>query len=226
MKEEITVALVEDQVEFRRVIEMALSDIDDLRLLGVYGTSEKLLQKLSEKKAWVPDVILLDLNLFGMGGLEALPLIKKAAPRAEVIVLTNSDREGDVLAAIANGASGYLLKSATVDELAEGIRMVRQGAAALDPKMARYLLDKVNDHSDGKRKEELKLSKRKIEVLELIAEGLVKKEIAERLDIAYGTVETYVKMIYQELGVSNAPSAVSKAYQKELLKGDENEGER
>jgi DNA-binding NarL/FixJ family response regulator len=226
MNEEITVALVEDQAEFRRVIEMALSDIDDLRLLGVYGTSEKLLQKLSEKKAWVPDVILLDLNLFGMGGLEALPLIKRAAPRAEVIVLTNSNREEDVLAAIANGASGYLLKSATVDELAEGIRMVRQGAAALDPKMARYLLDKVNDHSDGKRKEELKLSKRKIEVLELIAEGLVKKEIAERLDIAYGTVETYVKMIYQELGVSNAPSAVSKAYQKGLLKGDENEGER
>lgn len=226
MKEEITVALVEDQAEFRRVIEMALSDIDDLRLLGVYGTSEKLLQKLSEKKAWVPDVILLDLNLFGMGGLEALPLIKRAAPRSEVIVLTNSNREGDVLAAIANGASGYLLKSATVDELAEGIRMVRQGAAALDPKMARYLLDKVNDRSGGKRKEELKLSKRKIEVLELIAEGLVKKEIAERLDIAYGTVETYVKMIYQELGVSNAPSAVSKAYQKGLLKGGENEGER
>lgn len=87
-------------------------------------------------------------------------------------------------------------------------------------------LDKVNDRSGGKRKEELKLSKRKIEVLELIAEGLVKKEIAERLDIAYGTVETYVKMIYQELEVSNAPSAVSKAYQKGLLKGDENEGER
>lgn len=217
MNTEIKVALIEDQAEFRRVVEMALSDIDDLALIGIYGTAEKALESLTKSYASAPDVILLDLNLFGMGGLEALPLIKKAAPDVQVLVLTNSDRESDVLDAIGVGASGYLLKSATVDELAEGIRDVHQGAASLDPRMARFLLNKMSGYLGAKPVGECKLSKRKMEVLELIAQGLVKKEIAEQLDIAYGTVESYVKAIYEELGVSNAPSAVSKAYQKGLL---------
>ena len=212
----ISVMLVEDQPEYREVVEMAIDETPDLELISVFGTAEKALENLSDQSCSHPDIILLDLNLFGMGGIEALPYIKKGAANSKVIVLTNSDRESDILAAISKGASGYLLKSATVDEVVEGIRVVKIGGASLDPKMASYVLKSLRVKTIGD-KEAIHLSKRKIEVLELIAEGLLKKEIAARLDIGYSTVETYVKGLYEDLGVSNAPSAVSTAYRKGLL---------
>jgi DNA-binding NarL/FixJ family response regulator len=158
-----------------------------------------------------PDVILLDLRLPGMGGLDALPHFTSTAPQAKVIVLTQSDCEADVLRAIALGAAGYLLKSSTITQIKEGIRTVIDGGASLDPGVARFLLKSLQARLPTAKSEGL-LSDRELEILALLGEGLVKKEIADRLGITYPTVDSHVQHIYEKLQVHNAPAAINIAH--------------
>jgi DNA-binding NarL/FixJ family response regulator len=138
----IRIMLVEDSAEYRRVIAMAIDDQPDMELVRHFGTTEVALRTLSATAATnQPDILLLDLRLPGMGGLEAIPLIRKAAPAVRIIVLSQSDEPQDIYRAIAAGVSGYLLKSATLEEIATGIRMVAAGGASLDKHVARYILD-------------------------------------------------------------------------------------
>ncbi len=134
-----------------------------------------------------PDVILLDLGLPGMGGLESIPLLKAAVPDARIIVLTQSDREADVLNAIAHGASGYLLKSSRVKNITDGIRIVVAGGATIDARVAKFMLDTLKSKLSVEEVENI-LTPREIEVISLRAEGLVKKEIAGKLGIRETTV--------------------------------------
>ena len=163
-----------------------------------------------------PDLILLDLRLPGMDGLESLPWFQKAQPKAKIVILTQSNAESDVLKAIQLGAAGYLLKSSTADQLIDGIRSVIQGGATLDASIARFILDALQTTLPEEALEAL-LSKRQMEILALHADGLLKKEIADQLKISYSTVNTHVEHIYQKLGAANAPAAISKAYKKGIL---------
>jgi DNA-binding NarL/FixJ family response regulator len=183
-----------------------------MKLTSQFGTAEialRSLQAVSEDGA--PDLVLLDLNLPGMSGLEALPWIMKYVPKTEVIVLTQSERESDVLQAISLGASGYLLKSATVRQITEAIHTVIEGGATIDPNVARYILATMKGLKPAKEPEK-HLSGREMEILSLLADGLVKKEIADKLDISVTTVAYHVKHIYEKLNVQNAPAAVAKAF--------------
>ena len=164
----------------------------------------------------MPDVILLDLNLPGMGGLEALEQIPKVAPDAKIIILTQSDQEDDVLNAIMLGASGYLLKSSTVGQIVEGIKLVKQGGASLDSRIARFVIDSLKTKLPHHELEQM-LSEREIQVLELLADGLVKKQIALKLGIGVTTVVRHVAHIYDKLEASNAPSAISKGFKLGIL---------
>jgi len=146
-----------------------------------------------------------------MDGLDALPHFLSAAPQAKIIVLTQSDNEADVLRAISLGASGYLLKSATANEIIEGIRTVMAGGAALDAGVARFLLHALRTRSQ-KVQSELLLTARQMEILTLLGEGLLKKEIAERLNLSFATVDEHIGCIYTRLGVHNAPAAINKAH--------------
>jgi DNA-binding NarL/FixJ family response regulator len=211
----IRIMLVEDSAEYRRVIAMAFDDQPDMHLLRQCGTAEAALRALSEAAADEhPRVLLLDLRLPGMGGLEAIPLIRKTAPAAKIIVLSQSDEPRDISQAITAGVSGYLLKSATLEEIVTGIRMVAAGGASLDKHVARYILDGMQL---SKPSGTPLLTDREHEILELLAEGLVKKEIARRLGIGYATVDTHVSHIYAKLGAPNAPAAVSRAYERGIL---------
>jgi len=204
--------LVEDHPEYRDAIELALAKESGMELTSQFGTAERALRNLKHAKKYkVPDVILLDLNLPGMDGLDALPLFSAALPTVKIIILTQSDREADVLKAITLGAAGYLLKSATLKQITEGIRKVYRGGASLDSKVAQFILktlktilppDEINQS----------LTEREMEVLTLLAEGCVKKEIADRLCISSTTVVTHVSHIYEKLNATNAPSAINKAY--------------
>jgi len=212
MKSHIRVMLVEDHPEYREAIELALKKESAMELTSQFGTAERALLSLKDGLPHMqPDVILLDLNLPGMDGLDAIPCFNSALPDTKIIILTQSDREADVLKAITLGASGYLLKSATLKQITEGIRNVYHGGASLDASIAKFILTTLKTKLHKGDTEQM-LTDREMEVLTLLAEGLVKKEIAERLSISSTTVVTHVSHIYEKLNVTNAPSAIDKAY--------------
>ena len=204
--------LVEDNPAYRRGINCAIEDNPNMQLISEFATAEIALRSVQDMKPrQMPNLILLDLNLPGMSGHEALPRFIETIPEAKIIILTQSNKESDVLKAISLGASGYLLKSSTANQIQEAIETVIEGGAPLDPSIAKFILKNFRSQPLQAASKEV-LSAREIEILTLLAEGLVKKEIAERLSISHYTVVAHVSHIYEKLQVSNAPSAVNKAY--------------
>lgn len=209
MPTKIRVMLIEDNPEYRDVIHLALEDETEIEVTSQFGNAEMALRSLDDStKRKVPDLVLLDLNLPGMSGLEALPHIQIALPSAKVLILTQSDAEADVLRAISLGASGYLLKSAALHEITDGMHNIMKGGASLDAGVARFILSSLQERLPQSEIKEI-LSTRELEILTLLGEGLVKKEIAHTLKVSYSTVDSHVANIYTKLGVKNAPSAVN-----------------
>ena len=221
MKRKIKILLVEDNPEFRNVIDLALKREKTFEPVSMVGTAERALRSLKDIHPHeAPDVLLLDLNLPGISGIEALPQFRSLIPDTKIIILTQSNREADVVDAISRGASGYLLKSSGIKPIKDGIRTVMEGGASLDSHVAQYLLKKLRPGESNAVEESL-LTEREIEVLQHLADGLVKKEIAEALNISAFTVATHVRHIYEKLEVPNAPAAVSKAYRSGILSSGE-----
>ena len=209
MSTKIRVMLVEDNPEYRAVIHLALEDETDIELTSQFGNAELALRSLDDSaKRKIPDLVLLDLNLPGMSGLEALPHFQTALPSTKILILTQSNAEADVLRAISLGASGYLLKSAALHEITDGMHTIMKGGASLDSGVAKFILNTLQkqlpQHEIGKL-----LSNRELEILTLLGEGFVKKEIADRLKVTYSTVDSHVANLYSKLDVKNAPSAVN-----------------
>jgi DNA-binding NarL/FixJ family response regulator len=212
MKKTIRVMVVEDHPEYREVIGLALKKESDLELISEFGTTERALRSLQDMSTrQVPDIILLDLNLPGMSGLNAIPYFGKSIPDAKIIILSQSDQEADVLQAISLGAAGYLLKSSTVAKITDGIRSVMEGGAPLDANVAKYILNTLKNQPP-KTVANPMLSDREMEILTLLAKGQSKKEIASELGIGVSTVVTHVSHIYEKLNVVNAPSAIDQAH--------------
>jgi len=220
MTQPIQVSLVEDNPEYRDVVKLALESATDIELVSQFGTAEIALRTFAQDDVIKPQLILLDVRLPGMDGLDAIPGFRECLPETKIIVLTQSNQEKDVLKAISAGAAGYLMKSATLEELTEGIRIVAAGGATLDSGVAKFILDTLQTNLPKDQQEKV-LSAREMQVLTLLAQGLVKKEIAKQLEIGYSTVDTHVGRIYAKLNVSNAPSAVNKAHRLNLFPPDE-----
>ena len=217
MTKNIRITLVEDNRDYRDIISLTLGAESDIELINQFGTSEAALRELKAMpKGTTPDLILLDLRLPGMSGLEALPHFREALPDTPVIVLTQSDHEFDVLTAISLGAAGYLLKSSTLETLTEGVHTVMSGGAALDTSIASFILKTLRTKLAPQEINKV-LTPRELETLTLISDGLVKKEIAIRLNISFATVDTHIRHIYEKLDVKNAPSAVRKAFKLGLF---------
>ena len=222
-KKTIRVMLIEDNPDYRSVVELALLEEPDIKLVSQFGTSEIAIRSLHQAdEADVPDVILLDIRLPGMDGLDAIREFRQNAPNAKILIVTQSSQEEDVLRAISLGAAGYLLKSTTLEELTDSIRTVANGGASLDSGVAKFILHtlKTIQTSGDQDDDSQLLSDRELQILSLLAEGLVKKEIAKKLSISYATVDTHVGRIYQKLDVSNAPSAVNRAHRMRLFPPD------
>ena len=222
MKKNINIIMVEDHPEYREIVEMAISRQDGMELTEQFGTAERALEHLRDLEGHddMPDVILLDLNLPGMDGLEALELLAREAPKARIVALTQSDHEKDILKAVSRGASGYLLKSSTVQQLIESINMVMEGGASLDAKIAGFVMGELKARLPHQELEKM-LTAREIEILGLMSEGMVKKQISEKLGISVTTVISHVGNIYEKLEASNAPSAIAKGFKLGILKLDE-----
>jgi DNA-binding NarL/FixJ family response regulator len=211
------IMLVEDNAGYRDILCEIIDPQDGMELLCQFGTAEGALrsfQSMATRK--IPDLILLDLNLPGMSGLEALPYLKEYMPRADIIVLTQSDRKDDIFAAIAKGANGYLLKSSTAAEIRSAIQNVASGGSSLDPIVTKFILEYIQKNPVKTAPTSI-LSHRELEVLDLLASGLQKKDIADQLSISITTVADHVRRIYIKLKVPNAPAAIAKAFSLGIL---------
>jgi DNA-binding NarL/FixJ family response regulator len=217
MPQIIKVLLVEDNLDYRNVIDLALEQTDDIQLCHEFGTAEIALRTIENAlPSDRPDLAILDLNLPGMSGLEAIPYFTQALPNTKIIILTQSDAQRDVLRAISLGADGYLLKSASLVEITSAIRDAIDGGSPLDKNVARFILDTLKKHIPPENVEGL-LTEREIEILILLGEGLPKKQIAAQLAIGYTTVDTHVGNIYEKLGVKNAPAAINQGHKLGLF---------
>jgi DNA-binding NarL/FixJ family response regulator len=214
----IQLMLVEDSPAYRNVIDRTLKNETEIELMAQFASAEGALRSLQDpSNRQRPDLILLDLNLPGMSGIEATPWFKKYSPDTKIIILTQSGCEADVVAAIQAGANGYLLKTSTLNQIKEAIRDVISGGATLDPSVANFIIKQAIRAPSSRQKSENALSNRELEILTLTSEGLLKKEIADQLGITHRTVATHIEHIYQKLDVQNAPAAVAKAYKTGLF---------
>ncbi len=221
MKKPIHVMMIEDHPEFREIIEFAIGEEDDIELVGLYGNAEQGLRQLQESRTGkTVDIVLLDLNLPVMSGLEAMPWIKKYSPDTKIIILSQSTRQTDVLLAIKRGAAGYLLKSSTMDEIIEGMRSVMNGGATLDKGLAHFIINSLR-RIPCEKKGKPRITKREKEVLTLVAEGLSQKEISSVMQIAQSTVTAHIQNVYKKLDAPNAPAAISKAFKEGILRPGE-----
>jgi DNA-binding NarL/FixJ family response regulator len=160
------------------------------------------------------DVVLMDLRMPRMGGVEAIRLLRGRAPAIRVLVLTTFDSDADVLPAIEAGATGYLLKDAPRDELVRAVRAAHQGQAVLAPSVAQKLIGHVRAPAAASRD---MLTERELEVLRLVAAGTTNREAAKRLFISEATVKTHLLHLYAKLGVRDRAAAVAAGYEAGLL---------
>jgi DNA-binding NarL/FixJ family response regulator len=214
--EPIRVAVVDDQELFRRGLTMLLGVEDDIEVVGEAGDGIAATELAASA---VPDVILMDVRMPKRSGIEACVAIKEVAPTARIIMLTVSDEEADLYDAVKNGASGYLLKDSSIDEVAQAIRVVADGQSLISPSMAIKLLDefKQMSRSDRQQVPSPRLTDRELEVLKLVAQGLNNREIAKRLFISENTVKNHVRNILEKLQLHSRMEAVVYAVREKIL---------
>jgi DNA-binding NarL/FixJ family response regulator len=212
----IRVLVVDDQELFRRGLTMLLNVEDDIEVVGEAAdgsTAGSLAASLT------PDVVLMDVRMPKLTGIEACVAIKDAAPSARIIMLTVSDEEADLYEAVKNGASGYLLKDSSIDEVAQAVRVVADGQSLISPSMAIKLLDEFKQMSrtDRSHVPTPRLTERELEVLRLVAQGLNNREIAKQLFISENTVKNHVRNILEKLQLHSRMEAVMYAVREKLL---------
>lgn len=208
----LDVWLVEDNDNYRETIVELVEGTDSLRSLA-FRSCEEMTAALEE--GHVPQVALMDIELPGRSGIEGVRRIKEASPTSHIIMLTvHADRDR-IFEAICAGASGYLLKSASAEEVLDAIDGVLRGGAPMDGEIARKML-KMFQHIAGP-KGEYDLTEREQEVLELLVDGLTKKQIAEELVVSFHTIDTHIRSIYAKLHVHSRSDAVAKALRERLV---------
>ena len=215
----IRILLIEDNPEFGRAVELVFKRTPEMELVYTTGSAERALTWLnSRQEGECPDVILLDLTLLGMSGLDALPKLRDLRPETKIIALTQSNREADVVKAISLGANGYLLKGSDLHDIKAGIQTVMDNGAPLDHQVAQYIVKMVQtDDTLSADKASCLLTERETEILNKLAQGMVKKQIADDLKISTHTVSNHVRHIYEKLKVPNGPAAVNKAFRTGIL---------
>ncbi len=206
----IRVLVVDDHPIVRQGLVSILSDEEDLEVVGEASSGREAVALVSRVR---PDVVLLDLEMADIDGVEAIPQLLATSPGTAVMVFTAYDTDERVLGAIRAGARGYLLKGASADEIARGIRTVSGGGSYLEPRVAGKLVAEVS----GLRRNHQALSEREREVLRLVADGLPTKQIAASLSISERTVKFHVNSIFHKLGADNRAQAVALAAQRGLL---------
>jgi len=215
----VRVLVVDDHTLFRRGITAVLANQEGLEVVG-----EALdgLEAIEKTKEIAPDVVLMDLNMPRCSGLEAIQALQTEMPQVNVLVLTVSDKEADLFAAVKFGARGYILKNTEPEELIHAIFQIAQGGVIVSPLMATKLLTEFKDLSTGVEREPIPgtdtdLSPREGEVLQLVAQGAPNKKIADSLFISENTVKTHLRNIMEKLHLANRSQAAAYAVRRGLV---------
>ncbi|MCH7740430.1 MAG: response regulator transcription factor [Chloroflexi bacterium] len=213
MSEPITVLIADDHAIIREALETAISRASDMTLVGQAETG---LEAVALNTRLKPDVILLDLRMPEMDGLQALRAIKKDRPEARVVVLTSFDTEDDIIAALKAGASGYILKGTRSQTVLAAIRGAHAGVSLLDPAVTSRLVAGVTALK-AKSAESGLVTDRELKVLGLLAKGHSNRRVGEELHISTGTVKSHLSHIFRKLDVADRTEAVVKAAQLGLI---------
>jgi DNA-binding NarL/FixJ family response regulator len=212
----ITVLVVDDHPVFRRGLVMVLGEYPEIKVVGEAVDGIEAVAKAAELQ---PSVVIMDVQMPRGNGVEATAALQKAAPDAKVLILTVSERNGDLFDAMRVGARGYLLKYVDIDELVAAIKVVALGDVIVSQVMAGRLIDYLRPASEQADASENKtLSIRELEVLQLVSAGASNGEIANQLSISEATVKAHLRNIMDKLQVKNRAQAVARAISKGMLK--------
>ena len=210
----ISISIVEDNDKLRGTLAKLIGRTEGFRFISDYASAEDALAALPKVK---PEVVLMDINLPGINGVECVRKLKQLLPQTQVMMLTVYEDTENIFNALAAGANGYMLKRTPTKELIAAIREVHRGGSPMTTHIARLVVQSFQKPvaaaaaSGGEISD---LSEREQQVLDLLAQGLIYKEIAEKLNIGYETVHTYIRRIYEKLQVRTRTEAVAKFLQR------------
>jgi len=210
MKKIITVSIVDDEADLRKHIAGYLSAAGNIRCVSTYASAEEALDHLPKDK---PDVVLMDINLGGMDGVECVRRLTPLMPESQVLMLTVFEDTEQIFRALAAGASGYLLKRLSPKKLVEAIEEVRAGGSPMSASIARKVVKSFKT-APAPVDESAALSPRERSVLDGLAEGLAYKQIADQMGVSIHTVRNYIRRIYEKLQVCTRTEAVAKFLRK------------
>jgi DNA-binding NarL/FixJ family response regulator len=211
----IKVAIFEDNTNLRKGLQALLNDSNGFECVGAYANCDRLVQHLAEKQ---PDVVLMDIQMPGMNGIEAVDVIKRNLPEIKVLMATVFEDDEKIFQSICNGAQGYILKNTPTAQLLLAIQEVYEGGAPMSPNIASKVLAmfKATAQFSGMN-ESYHLTEREMETLKWLVKGLSYKAIAEKCFVSINSVATHVKNIYKKLHVHSKSEAVAKAIKKKII---------
>lgn len=212
-KENIAVWIIEDNKDFRFSLVSLINSLQGFSCNNSFDSYEDAIKFLSDSQ--LPDIILSDIELPGISGIEGIEYIKSISADIEIIMLTVHDEHDKVFNAISAGASGYLLKTATNDEIVDSMHQVMDGGAPINARIARSILGMFRTIRPEKK--EYGLSKREEQILDLMVKGLPKPRIADRIFLSPHTIDFHVRNIYKKLQVHSQQGAVAKAVREKLI---------
>ena len=207
-QESIRVVIIEDDEVIRKGYAFLIGKETGFQVVNSYASFDEAAKSI---QADDPDVILLDIELPGTNGINALPKLKKILPSAFVLILTVYDSEKLIFEALANGASGYLTKNSSASKIVESIREVKEGGGPMSINIARMVIKSFQRNQDSP------LSKRETQILELVGNGKSRSQIAKELFIDLETVKSHIKNIYMKLDVNSRADALKTARQNKLI---------
>lgn len=208
--------IVEDNRLFRQGLAALVAEAEDMACPVAVESAEEAIEKVDEGS--VPDIVLMDIGLPGMDGIDGTREIRSRVRAARVIMLTVQEEDDSVFRAVCAGASGYLLKPLPAEEIVDAIREVEQGAAPMNGYIARKVLDMFSRYTVAPTEADAyRLTPREREILSLLVEGSTMKQIANRLGVSYHTIDTHLRSIYDKLHVHSRSAAVAKALRERLL---------
>jgi len=202
----ISVSIVDDEKKLCKSIATFLNGSTGFRCVSIYGSAELALQHLQADK---PDVVLMDINMAGMDGIECVRRLKTSAPQLQILMLTVYEDTEQIFKALAAGATGYLLKRLDPEDLLQAIRDVHAGGSPMSNSIARKVVASFQEANQTGEKDNL-LSPREEAVLDCLAQGLAYKQIGDRLGISINTIRTHLRHIYEKLHVQSRTQAVAK----------------
>jgi DNA-binding NarL/FixJ family response regulator len=204
----ISVSIVDDEKKLCQSIATFLNASPGFRCLSIYGSAKAALQKLPDDQ---PDVVLMDINMAGMDGIECVRQLKALVPRIQIVMLTVYEDTEKIFTALAAGATGYLLKRYEPEELLQAIRDVQAGGSPMSNSIARKVVASFQKAGPANEKQNL-LTSREEAVLDSLARGLAYKQIGDELGISINTIRTHLRHIYEKLHVQSRTEAVAKYY--------------